>query len=163
MPILLLLACAALGGLALRLLHVPGGIFLGAAAGAAAYTLLRDLPPVRLPAGSEDAALVVLGAAVGAGITRSELTRLRLVLLPAVAAAVFLIVAGILAALLLRALGLAPAQDLLATSPGALSTVIAVALERGEGAAEVALFHTVRLLLVMGALPLLVALLPDPP
>ena len=163
MPVVAVLAVGIVGGVLLRLAQVPGGAFLGAAFGAAAYTVLRSPVPIRLPVGMEDAALVVLGVAVGAAVSRTELTRLRGALLPAVAAAVFIIVAGVIATLLLRALGVAPTQDLLATSPGALSSVLAVSIERGEGAPEVALFHTVRLFLVMASLPLLVALLPDRP
>lgn len=163
MPVLAVLASGVVGAVLLRLAHVPGATFLGAALGAVAWTLLRSPVPIRLPVGMEDAALVVLGVAVGAGVSRAELSRLRGVLLPAVAAALFVIVSGVVVALLLRAVGAAPSQDLLATSPGALSSVIGIAIERGEGAAEVALFHTVRLFLVMASLPLLVALLPDPP
>ena len=46
------------------------------------------------------------------------------------------------------------------TSPGALSALSAVAVERGVGV-QVALFHTVRLLLVLLSIPALVALAPD--
>ena len=129
MPVVAVLAVGIVGGVLLRLAQVPGGAFLGAAFGAAAYTVLRSPVPIRLPVGMEDAALVVLGVAVGAAVSRTELTRLRGALLPAVAAAVFIIVAGVIATLLLRALGVAPTQDLLATSPGALSSVLAVAIE----------------------------------
>ena len=71
-------------------------------------------------------------------------------------------IAAIAIALALRWFGLAPADDVLATSPGALSAVIAVAVDRGSAPAEVALFHLVRLLMVLGTLPLVVLLLPRP-
>jgi uncharacterized membrane protein AbrB (regulator of aidB expression) len=56
--------------------------------------------------------------------------------------------------------GVAPGDDVLATSPGALSAVIAIAVDRGVAPAEVALFHLVRLLMVLATLPLVVLLLP---
>jgi hypothetical protein len=160
MQMLGLLVAATVGGLLLRWMNVPGGIVLGAMVGAAAFTLWRDSGPVDLPGPLQDAALVVLGAVVGAGITRSVLGDLRSLLLPALVAALLIITAGVAIALLLRVLGAGPADDVLATSPGALSAVLAVAVDRGVAPAQVALFHVVRLLLVMGTLPLVVLLLP---
>lgn len=154
------LTAASVGGLLLRLTGLQGGLVLGAMLGAAVFTLVRGGDAVDLPPLLQDGALVVLGAVVGAGVTRAVLADLRALLLPAMLAAAVLILAGIAIALALRWFGLAPADDVLATSPGALSAVIAVAVDRGTAPAEVALFHLVRLLMVLGTLPLVVLLLP---
>jgi membrane AbrB-like protein len=159
--VIALMLAATVGGLILRRLGVPGGLPLGAMLGAAAYTLTRDAGVV-LPSVVQDGALVVLGAVVGATVTRSMLGDLKALLVPALIAAVLIVTAGIAVALLLRWFGAAPPDDVLATSPGALSAVLAIAVDRGVAPAQVALFHTVRLLVVMGTLPLVVLLLPKP-
>lgn len=154
------LAAATAGGVLLRLTGLQGGLAIGAMVGAAGYTLLRGDDAVDVPPLAQDAALIVLGAVIGAGITRSALLDLRAMLVPAVLAGAGIILAGVAIALALRWFGAGPAEDVLATSPGALSAVIAVAVDRGVAPAEVALFHLVRLLMVLGTLPLVVLLLP---
>ena len=116
---------------------------------------------IALPAPIRDAAFIVIGAAIGVQLTRSAISNLGPVLVPAVLAGLFIIIAGVGVAYLLRAVGLAPPGDVLATSPGALSVMSAVALEQRTGAVEVALFHLVRVVMVLLSLPLLVRLLPD--
>lgn len=163
MSLVWLLAAASAVGLALERLSVPGGLVVGSMIGAAAYTLARGGPEVVVPAPLQTATFVVLGAVLGATVTRETVVGLRGVLLPAVLAAVLIIVAGVGIAYLLQALGLAPPAAVLATSPGALSAMSAVAAERTSAAAEVAVFHTVRLILVLLSLPALIALLPADP
>lgn len=154
------LVAATVGGVLLRLTGLQGGLALGAMLGAAVFTLVRGQDAVPVPPLAQDAALVVLGAVIGAGVTRSVLGDLRALLLPAVVAGAAIILAGIAIALALRWFGVAPGDDVLATSPGALSAVIAIAVDRGVAPAEVALFHLVRLLMVLATLPLVVLLLP---
>jgi membrane AbrB-like protein len=154
------LVAATAGGVLLRLTGLQGGLALGAMLGAALFTVLRAGEAVPVPPLAQDAALVVPGAVIRSGVTRAVLADLRALLLPAVIASVAIILAGIAIALALRWFGVAPADDVLATSPGALSAVIAVAVDRGVAPAEVALFHLVRLLMVLGTLPLVVLLLP---
>ena len=154
------LAAAALGGVLLRLTGLQGGLALGAMVGAALFTLLRGDAAVPVPGYVQDGALIALGAVIGAGITRSVLVDLKALLVPAVLASLAIILSGVVIALALRWFGAGPADDVLATSPGALSAVIAVAVDRGVAPAEVALFHLVRLLMVLGTLPLVVLLLP---
>ncbi len=161
MSLVLLLAAAAALGLLFQRLGIPGGAVVGSMIGAAAYTLLRGGPEVVVPGPLRTASFVVLGGAIGAAVTREVVVNLRSILLPAVLAAALIILAGIAIAYALRALGLAPPAAVLATSPGALSAIAAAAAERGIGAAEVALFHTVRIVLVLLSLPGLLALLPD--
>lgn len=161
MSLALLLAAATAAGLLLQRLGVPGGLVIGGMVGAAGYSLVRGGAEVAVPGPLRAAAFLVLGASIGAPVTREVVMGLRGVLLPAVLAAVLIILAGVGIAYLLLALGLAPPSAVLATSPGALSAVSAAAAERGTGAAEVAIFHTVRVFLVLLSLPGLLALLPD--
>jgi membrane AbrB-like protein len=154
------LAAALVGGVLLRLTGMQGGLAIGAMVGASAYTVLRGGGPVVVPPLAQDAALVVLGAVIGAGVTRTLLGDLRQLLVPALLASVAIILAGVAIALALRWFGVAPGDDVLATSPGALSAVMGVAIDRGVAPAEVALFHLVRLLMVIATLPLVALLLP---
>lgn len=153
---------AAVSGLLAQRLNLPGGLIIGAMVGAAVAQLIRGGEAAAVPGPARSVAFLVLGTTIGTTVTRETVVALRGALLPAVLAAVLIITAGVAVALVLRALGVAPAGDVLATSPGALSAVTAVAAERGAGSAEVALFHTVRVVLVLLTLPVVLALLPDP-
>lgn len=156
MSLLLTALAATVGGITAQRLSVPGGPIFGAMVGAAAVTLLRDVETT-VPGPLKTAALIVIGMVIGAQITRSAMSSVAAVLLPAVLSALLIIAAGLAITLLLRMLGQAPPQDVLATSPGALSVVAGVAVERGAGAVEVAVFHLVRVVLVILSLPLVLS------
>lgn len=81
----------------------------------------------------------------------------RQIAVGAVLSAIVFIVFGLLLAVGLREAGLAPDGVILATSPGALSVMAAAGTEIGVGA-QVAVFHTVRVILVILSLPLLIRL-----
>jgi uncharacterized membrane protein AbrB (regulator of aidB expression) len=83
--------------------------------------------------------------------------------MPAVASAAVMIAAGIGIAVAMKALGVEPPAAVLATSPGALSVLTTTAIEIRTGEVEVALFHTVRLVLVVLLAPVLLLLLPRRP
>jgi membrane AbrB-like protein len=153
------LAAAALGAFVADRLGIPGGLMLGSLVGAAAVTLGRDIS-IHIPDFLNQGAQVLIGTAIGVQITRSSLGSLGWSLLPALLSAVLIIGAGVAIAYLLRALHIAPPGDLLATSPGALSVVSSLALERGMDAAHIAMFHLVRVVLVLATLPLLARMLP---
>jgi uncharacterized protein len=157
--LLLTLAAGSAGALIAQRLALPGGLILGAMAGAAVVAIVRGGGAVEVPQPLRAAAFIVIGATIGAEITRPALAALRTVLVPAVLAGALIIVAGVAIAWLLRGVGLAPPGDLLATSPGALSVMSAMAVERGTGTVEVAVFHLVRVVMVILSLPLLVAFL----
>jgi membrane AbrB-like protein len=154
------LVSGAVVGLVAERLKIPGGLILGSMVGAAAFSVWRDVT-VTTPSWLKTSAFIVVGCSVGVLVTRDFLTEIRSVAAGALLAGVLIIVAGIGIALLLRALGMAPPSDALATSPGALTVMSAAALEQGKGAVEVAAFHVVRIILVMMSLPLLRLLLPE--
>lgn len=158
MELTLVLGAATLCGLLAQRLGMPGGLIFGAMIGAAAVTLWRG-GGVRIPAFMESAAFIVIGAAIGVLVTRNSLAAMRSVMVPAVLSALLIILAGVAIAYLLRVMGIAPPDDVLATSPGALSAISALAIERGVGPVEVSLFHLVRVILVILSLPALSLLL----
>lgn len=150
----------ALLGLLADRFHVPGGLILGSMVGAASVSLWLDAEVTISPV-LNSAALLLIGSSIGVLVTRDMMSTLRPVLVGAVLAAVLIIAAGLAIGLLLRSLGLAPPGDILATSPGALTVMAAAALDHGRGAAEVAAFHLIRIILVIASLPLLRVLLPE--
>lgn len=158
MELTLVLGAATIFGLLAQRLGMPGGLIFGSMIGAAAVTLWRG-GGVRVPAFLESGAFIVIGAAIGVLVTRSSLAAMRSVMVPAVLSALLIILAGVAIAYLLRIMGIAPPDDVLATSPGALSAISALAIERGVGPVEVSLFHLVRVILVILSLPALSLLL----
>lgn len=154
--LLMLLSASAVGYVFVRL-HVPGGTIVGAMVGAAGCSLILGGTSITLPRPLVSGAYVVIGTIIGAGITRDALRDLRAVAAPAVLSAVAIIAAGLTIALLLRALGIAPDAVVLATSPGALSAMTALAAEQ-DGGLVVPMFHTVRVVLVLLSMPLLLRL-----
>ena len=152
------LFAATVCGLLAQRLDLPGGLILGAMVGSSAVTIITG-SSTTVPRPLRDAAFIILGASIGVTLTREALVQLAPVVVPAVLSAALLIAAGIGIVYLLRGVGITVPGDILATSPGALSVMSALAIEQDIGAAQVALFHLVRVVLVILTLPLLVPLL----
>jgi uncharacterized protein len=152
------LGAAAGGALALAS-GLQGALIVGTVLGGAAVTMSYRRPVYR-PSGLMFGVQAGLGWIIGTLVTDETLLALRDATVPAVLSSVLIVVAGIVIAWLLRVLGIAPEGDVLATSPGALEALASLADERNIGPLEVAVFHTVRLLLVIFSLPLLLRLVP---
>ena len=148
---------AGLGGLAFQWLGVPGAWLSGSAVAAALWGLTGW--GVTLPRALADAAMLISGAAMGAAVT------------PAAIAAVgrypgslILLVIGVLAMSsastlgLMRLSGWRKADAVLASAPGALSTVLAVAADRKADVASIAIVQNFRLFVLIALLPSVVVL-----
>lgn len=159
-PLDLVLATGAALGVAL-LLHgarVPAGLVVGGMVGAAVVPLVRNRE-IPLPNGLVTVVQVIIGIIVGSSVTSESLRGMRSLLLPAVLSAVLIILAGLLIARVLHALNVLPPWAVLATCPGALEALVLIAIERNDGPIEVALFHIVRVVLVLLSVPVLLLLL----
>ncbi|MGI9659368.1 MAG: AbrB family transcriptional regulator [Gaiellaceae bacterium] len=161
MDVVVALAAAVIGGLVLKQLNVPGGLIIGAMLGAAIVTAGANLD-ADLPAPVEGAAFIGVGAAIGVLVTRDTLGAARSALVPGLIAAVLIIAAGLAIAFLLRSVGMAPPSEFLATSPGGISAIAAIAAEQKTGAVEVAVFHLIRVVLVLVSIPALIHFLARP-
>lgn len=106
--------------------------------------------------------LVLMGAAIGCQVDRESLRAIRRLLVSATLGALGIMAFGVLGALLLRALDLAPHGDMLATSPGALSAVVAASIENDYDTPTIAVFHVMRLMLIVASVPLLIRLISRP-
>lgn len=149
-------AAAVVGGLAFAA-GVPGGIVFGAAVGAGAVVLVRDRA-WEVPGAVRSTVMIAVGTTVGMRVTPETIGVLGGAIGPAALAAVLLVAAGWLIAATLDKVGIHVPGGLMATSPGALEVLTVLAIEDGEGPLEVALFHLVRVVLVMVSVPLLLLL-----
>lgn len=155
---ILTLVVAIGGGFLAERLRLPGGLLLGAMIGSAAVTLGFGAE-LQVPFPATSLLFLTVGVIIGTLVTRDRLRRLAPLAMPALVSAAGLIVAGVVVAVLLQRLGIAPPAAVLATSPGALVVLIAAAAEYGQGETEVALFHVIRIVVVVATVPPLVRLL----
>jgi membrane AbrB-like protein len=151
------LAIGSIGGALFLLLHLPGGLITGAmiAVGGAA-TAGR---PLVVPAIMTQAVLVLLGISLGSLMSRQLLQHLGAypLTLALLALATFCSTFGS-SVYLQRIHGWDRTSAFLAGSPGALSQITMLAIEKGADVSAIAVVQTVRVIILTAALPLLLAL-----
>lgn len=155
---LLTTAVAALvGALLFDRLGVPAGALLGAMVAVALVNTVGDLGPVaELPASARFLSYAALGWLVGEGVTRDTLAQLRRAALPVLVVVAVLLVVGLALGWALARLGVMdPATAYLATSPGALTQMAAVAKVTGADAALVTTVHTTRIVVLLVLAPVI--------
>jgi len=146
---------AALGGLAFDMLGIPAAWL----SGAAVATILWGLTgwAVALPRALVDAAMLISGAAMGAAVTPAAISAIGrypgslIVLVIAVVA-----ISYASSFWLVRISGWRRLDALLASAPGALSTVLAVAIDRKADVASIAIAQNLRLFVLIALLPSIV-------
>ncbi|MGJ3263984.1 MAG: AbrB family transcriptional regulator, partial [Salinarimonas sp.] len=149
-------AVAWLGGWLFSELGVPASWLSGAVV--AVILLGRFGLAVIMPRALAETAMVVSGAVIGAGMTPDTLAavgRYPLSLLFLAAAVVATTLASSL--VLMRGFGWRRDDAVLATVPGALTAVMAIAAERRADVAGIGLVQSTRLLFLIIVLPFLVA------
>jgi uncharacterized protein len=154
---LLQIAVAALGGLIFHLLGVPAAWLSGAVIGTVIWGALGY--GVRLLRPIVDSGMVISGVVMGASITPEAVAAigtypLSIILLCVAVAA---ITAGS-ALFLMKVYGWNRDDAVLASIPGALTAVLAVAVSRNAGVARIAVVQSFRLLVLIAVLPFVVAL-----
>lgn len=153
-------ALAALIGAALfHRLGVPAGALLGAMLAVAALNV-AGREAVALPGSLQFLAFAALGWSIGAGVTRETVTTLQHSLLPLTVVVASLLIFGCLVAFLVAAAGWTDGTTAyLATSPGALSQMSALADALNANAPLVAAVHTIRVFAVIILAPIVARLL----
>lgn len=147
---------AGLGGLAFYWLGVPAAWLSGAAIAATLWGLSGHAVPMPRPLA--DAAMLISGAAMGAAVTPEAVAAMG-----RYPGSLVLLVIGVLAismastVWLTRISGWRRADAVLASVPGALSTVLAVAAERKADVPSVAIVQNLRLFVLIALLPSAVA------
>jgi membrane AbrB-like protein len=148
---------AALGGVVFHWLDVPAAWLSGSAIAATLWGLTGWAVP--LPKALADAAMLISGAAMGAAVTPAAIAAMG-----RYPGSLILLVIGVVAisaastAWLVRMSGWRKADAVLASVPGALSTVLAVAADRKAEVASIAIVQNFRLFVLIALLPSLVVL-----
>jgi len=151
---------AALGGLVFHWLGVPAAWLSGSAIAATLWGLTGWAVP--LPKALADAAMLTSGAAMGAAVTPAAIDAMS-----RYPGSLILLIIGIVAisatssAWLVRMSGWRKADAVLASVPGALSTVLAVAADRKAEVASIAIVQNFRLFVLIALLPSLVVMTGD--
>ncbi len=146
---------AGLGGLAFYELGVPAAWLSGAAIAATLWGLTGWAVP--MPRALADAAMLISGAAMGAAVTPAAIAAMG-----RYPGSLILLVIGVMAISgastfwLTRISGWRKADAMLASVPGALSTVLAVAADRKADVPSVAIVQNLRLFVLIALLPSLV-------
>lgn len=154
--LLFTVACAVLGLLTGRLVGLPAPAVLGPMLVAAAATLGGVVEGVGVPAPLEAAAFLVIGLQVGRSFTRTSLRTIGGALPLALAIIVGLIVACAgLGVVLAVATGASPLDAYLATTPGGMVTVLAVASGSGADSTFVLVVQVLRMFVMVLSAPLL--------
>ncbi len=151
------LLAAALGGLVFHLLGIPAAWLSGAVIGAVLWGLIGHARP--MPAPLVDGAMLISGVTMGASVTPETLaavTRYPASLAILLAAIVGISVASAL--WLIRVSGWRRDDAFLASVPGAMSTVLAIAAERNAAVVPITIVQSLRLLILVTLLPSAVVL-----
>jgi hypothetical protein len=161
------LVCALLGSLIAIRLKIPAGALLGPLVLTAAITLAGWSFGAHTPVWLAQIAYGAIGLRIGLGFTRASLKLLGRVLPVAVTLTVLIILgcAG-MGLFLASATGQSPLAGYLATSPGGLFAVLAIAAETGTSATFVLAVQVLRIfvmLLVAPGLAVFVSRLREPP
>jgi len=148
---------AGLGGLAFHWLGIPAAWLSGAAIAVTLWGLSGRAVP--MPRALADAAMLVSGASMGAAVTPAAIAAMgrypsSLILL----VIAVLTISSASAFWLMRVSGWRKDDAILASVPGALSTVLAVAADRNASVASIAIVQNLRLFVLIALLPSLVVL-----
>jgi len=148
---------APVGAVLGRALRLPAGTLLGPLAVAGAVALTRPVGAFAVPGLLQEAAFVAIGLQVGLRFTRDAVREVGRLLAP---------VLGVIAALIVACFGLAAALSAttdvplldayLATTPGGLYAVLAVAFGAGADTTFILAVQTLRLLAMVLLAPLVV-------
>src|ERR1700693_5046227 len=151
------LAIGTAGGVLFLLLHLPGGLSSGAmiAVGIAAIAGR----PLSMPPILTQTVLVLLGISLGSLVSRQLLQHMGAypLTIALLALATFCSTFGS-SLYLQRVHGWDQTSAFLAASPGALSQITVLAIEKGADVSAIAVVQTMRVILLTAALPLLLAL-----
>ncbi|MEK1931639.1 MAG: AbrB family transcriptional regulator [Pararhizobium sp.] len=152
-PFLETLAVAVVGGFLGKWLRVPAGVFLLPFLLGSVLSVTGVLT-IEIPAWLLAISYTMLGWNIGLGFTRPILAHARRALLPTIGSILVLMsFSGLLAFVLVKAVGIDPLTAYLATSPGGMDSIAIIATSSKVDVPFVMALQTARLLLVMAVGP----------
>lgn len=158
LPHVVQILVAALGGLLFHLAGVPAAWLSGAVVAVVIWGAFGQGRPVPKPIG--DLAMLLSGATMGAAVTPEAVSAIARYPMSLVILAVGVFaIAGASMLWLTRVSGWRRDDAVLASVPGALSTVLAVAADRNADVPAIAIVQSFRLFVLMAFLPSIVVLI----
>lgn len=152
--IFLYIVCGTAGAFLFRMLHIPGGLMLGATVGGMLVKLLFP-GDAEMPSSFFNAAQIAMGICVGAMLSKGMLAELRGHIPEMLVSTGILLGAGFLAALFVaKAMGMDIVSSILATSPGGLNAVIGLS-DEPAALPKIMAFQMVRLYAILIFVPVL--------
>jgi len=156
------LLCALAGGALFLLIDLPAPWISGGMIGAMMSAFIRPLP--EMPAPLRDLGLLVAGVTMGSSVTPDTLDLMVKAPVSFLILALCIVLTIMLSTLWLSSVhGWSPQDGILAASPGALSSALAIAAARGGDVMGVAVVQTARLFIIVAFLPGLIGLLERKP
>jgi membrane AbrB-like protein len=148
--------CAAVGIPLARIVRLPAGALLGPMLIAAAFALSGSSFSVQMPAIVLDVAFALIGLEVGLRFTPASVRQARSVLVAAVLMVLGMIAVSALLGVLLASLAhVSEADGYLATTPGGLSAVLAIAVGSHTNATFILSVQLTRTFVMLLAAPAL--------
>lgn len=156
---LLYLVVGSVGGLIGWRLKVPGGVIVGSMLAVIIFQTLFHKNP-NIPSSYGFFVQVLIGVMVGTTFSPETIQNLKILAVPVLLSTLTLLFSGLAISLILAKKGILDIPTAyLATSPGAMSTLVGLAIESGANATLVVAFHVFRLTTVNLTAPLVFALL----
>ncbi len=150
---ILYLCVGALGGTIGAKLKIPAGTLTGAMTSVIILKLLMQ-SQWEMPGGANFVTQVLVGVMVASTFHPEMLKTLKVIALPVAFSSLALICAGGLVAALISRMGLLdPATAYIATSPGAMTSLIPLSMEGGGNPLIVTCFHFFRLMFILFTAP----------
>lgn len=157
-------ASVAIGLLAARYLRIPAGSLLGPLLVAVTLSVTGVLGTTAVPSVLEGTGYALIGIQVGLRFTRASLRSIASLLpLATVLIGVVIAACAAMGALLSVVTGIDGLSAYLATTPGGLYAVLAIAADSGADVTYVLAVQVIRVFVMLLAAPLLARLLPRPP
>lgn len=160
--LLIVFAIAIVGGLVGTRVGLPQGALLGSLLAVSIVNSTSVFQSAKLPAPLLFLMYILIGIELGAGVDRSTLSALGKAWLPTVLLMILLLIATVGFALVVtRVFSLNLATALFGASPGAVSGITAMGAAVGANIPVVVAMHTVRVTVLLLAIPWIYNLLAD--
>ena len=155
-PLAFLVVCVVAGIAAARLIRLPAGALLGPMFVAAAFGLSGSTFAAHAPSGILDVAFAVIGIQVGLRFTPASVRQAGSVLPAAIALVLgMILVCALLGVLLASIANVSERDGYLATTPGGLSAVLAIAVGTRANATFIMAVQVIRTFVMLLGAPLL--------
>lgn len=151
----ILLAVGTLGGYLGTKLKIPAGALIGSLLAVICFKLISRVD-WNVPKTFTFVLQVFLGIMVGASFQPGMLKVMSRVFFPVITSTLLLVGTGLLLSMVFTRMGLLDmGTAYLATSPGAMSALLVVALDSGKDAAVITSFHFFRVVFIILTMPLI--------